>query len=683
MHELNELGFVGREASKTNKCPLCDGTDWCYEISETVWMCGRTDPHHLPQGWKRYKDGKDGRPIYGMGKRGKDSWKGIEPLWKTLIIDDSQEDWQVDALAQMRYQMQRHFKEENEHREESLGSNSTKHSTSQKVPDDDYKAELEKLIPEIEQILREREPLKSFALNRLARKNQTSVSNLVNWAITHRQKTLSASYNGKEFAEIDFGEEEFYIPQLVPKGSAILVTAAPGAGKSSLVYACAKSILSGTAFDGRYPSKGKVLILQGDEGKRTTQKKIRKLGMGELDEWEIDFETNFTDLYGLEQRIVQQQFDIIICDSYSTLNRYSGFEEKDTGFALAAMEIRAMCDRLGCTCFLIHHLNKGGTTRGTTALEANVDEVWRITRESEKTSSKRFFTFTKSRSELSGYFSVQYDPTTGEIHLSEEEEEGKEKEEEKDRKPSNAGGRLLEFVRANEGKYFELMELANNELIAASEHRLRILVRELHGKGLLNRQRRKIGGTEKKWYYVYGVGGSVEVLGGTKRSNDQSMGDRLIVSSFDRPLKEVTLPPGLAAQDTNDTLPNYAENQKGEADERAHSKRTTGRATGAHHEPGLEGSGDTDRSCEAGTRSSEEITDEFEFGGNSGRTRGTNRDMEIPQQTQEREEGVQEEAERSSNSTEPVLDRDSFYSEQAQLFDDDEIDEIPDYGSRW
>jgi hypothetical protein len=52
-------------SKKTQPCPLCDHTDWCYlaENGEAV-VCGRTEPNKAPLGWRYLKDAIDGRPIF-------------------------------------------------------------------------------------------------------------------------------------------------------------------------------------------------------------------------------------------------------------------------------------------------------------------------------------------------------------------------------------------------------------------------------------------------------------------------------------------------------------------------------------------------------------------------------------------------------------------------------------------
>jgi hypothetical protein len=56
-----------KEVTKSNPCPLCQKTDWCYmaENGEAI-VCGRTAPGEEPRGWKYLKDASDGRPLFAI-----------------------------------------------------------------------------------------------------------------------------------------------------------------------------------------------------------------------------------------------------------------------------------------------------------------------------------------------------------------------------------------------------------------------------------------------------------------------------------------------------------------------------------------------------------------------------------------------------------------------------------------
>jgi hypothetical protein len=69
------------EVTKSNPCPLCQKTDWCYlaENQEAV-VCGRTNPGEQPQGWRYVKDAEDGRSIFAVEQEQKLSFSSSFPI---------------------------------------------------------------------------------------------------------------------------------------------------------------------------------------------------------------------------------------------------------------------------------------------------------------------------------------------------------------------------------------------------------------------------------------------------------------------------------------------------------------------------------------------------------------------------------------------------------------------------
>lgn len=368
-------------------------------------------------------------------------------------------------------------------------------------PDSGFDDGFDELMQQVASVLKLSEPRKSYALSKLAKRNGIQESRLISWYFAEQNgKDTSRRFTGPEFMAMEFDEQEWFVKGLIPKSSAVLVTASPGTGKSYLSYAFARAILSGEGFDGRLSCKGKVLILQGDEGMRNSKRKFDRLHMEQYQDWEIDFGYDFTNLIDLERRIVEGGFDFVICDSYATLNRYCGFEEKDTGFANTAMELRAMADRLGPTFILIHHLNKGGTTRGTTALEANVDEVIRLTREEDRADSRRYLGWCKSRAECQDFYEIIYDEPSGELRLLDASDDDGDR----DSRPATIEEKFLLLFRHNPDVWYEIDELVPT--LGSTYNNLRQLLARANRQGKIDRQRRyKDPSNKRNWYYVYGI----------------------------------------------------------------------------------------------------------------------------------------------------------------------------------
>jgi hypothetical protein len=70
-----------KEVNKSNPCPLCQKSDWCYlaENFEAV-VCGRTDSGEQPQGWRYVKDAEDGRSIFAVERERELSFPSSIPI---------------------------------------------------------------------------------------------------------------------------------------------------------------------------------------------------------------------------------------------------------------------------------------------------------------------------------------------------------------------------------------------------------------------------------------------------------------------------------------------------------------------------------------------------------------------------------------------------------------------------
>ena len=60
-------------ASKRTPCPICQNTDWCYELSDSLWVCNRSD--FAPDGWRKTsKQDSAGHFLFAI--------EGDDPEWQ-------------------------------------------------------------------------------------------------------------------------------------------------------------------------------------------------------------------------------------------------------------------------------------------------------------------------------------------------------------------------------------------------------------------------------------------------------------------------------------------------------------------------------------------------------------------------------------------------------------------------
>ena len=86
----------------------------------------------------------------------------------------------------------------------------------------------------------------------------------------------------------DVGKIDWVIRDFLARGAFVLLAAEFGSGKSTLIYRAAEAIYKGELFLDQLPtSRGKVLVIQGDEPHTDAVKKFRRMGL------ETPFERKF------------------------------------------------------------------------------------------------------------------------------------------------------------------------------------------------------------------------------------------------------------------------------------------------------------------------------------------------------------------------------------------------------
>lgn len=292
-----------------------------------------------------------------------------------------------------------------------------------------------------------------------------------------------------EFRQLTPDKREWLIASILPAQTTGLVHSAPGTGKTLLFYDFAKAIATGSPWNGYPTQKGKVLIVQTDEPTSETRDRFEVSGMFEavedgqvlvLSQW------GFSQLRKLERWVEDFKPSLIVIDSLSTANRRSGHEEKDVQYAHGLIDLRDIADKHRCSIWVLHHSNKAGTTRGSTALEANVSEVWRIRTGEPKedlTKTQRVLSVGKSRAGCTGDYLLELDVENfswawhGEHSMAQQTR-------------SNPGAELLSFLTLNADKWFEPDELAQRGFGSCSRDAVRKQCKRLERNGLVRAEER-------------------------------------------------------------------------------------------------------------------------------------------------------------------------------------------------
>jgi len=206
---------------------------------------------------------------------------------------------------------------------------------------------------------------------------------------------------------------EYLIPDLLPCPGTVMVHGAGGDGKSMSAWTIAKHVARGLPFNVRGDlvpvQQGSVLILNGDQSEVQVQQQMRDLEFTASDPvtvvmgWDLNWYFRFTKL------IQKHQPKLVIIDSITGCSRGSAFDENKKEFASPIYWLANNNGRTfpACTILLIHHANKTGGFRGSTAIRDAVDEVWGLRRPDKKQleqtgSNARLITVEKSRAGRDG-----------------------------------------------------------------------------------------------------------------------------------------------------------------------------------------------------------------------------------------------------------------------------------------
>jgi len=206
---------------------------------------------------------------------------------------------------------------------------------------------------------------------------------------------------------------DYLIPDLLPMPGLVMIHGAGGDGKSMTAWTLAKHVARGLPFSIRGDlvpvRQGNVLILNGDQSEVQVKQQMQDLELSHSDPirvvmgWDLNWYMRFVKL------IEKHQPKFVIIDSITGCSRGSAFDENRKEFAGPLYWLANNNGRLfpACTILVVHHSNKAGGFRGTTALRDSCDEVWSLRKPSDKEMeqvgfSSRLISIEKSRAGRGG-----------------------------------------------------------------------------------------------------------------------------------------------------------------------------------------------------------------------------------------------------------------------------------------
>ena len=215
-----------------------------------------------------------------------------------------------------------------------------------------------------------------------------------------------------ELMEQQFSRK-YLIPDLLPSPSVVLIYGAGGDGKSMSAWTLAKHVATGAPFviRGKHVpvEQGPVLLLNGDQPLVQLQEQLEEVEMPAnapvliRNDWSLQRYAQFVAL--------MEHFkpSLVVIDSLIGCSGGKAFDENKSDFATPLYWLTRNNGVLfpAATIVVVHHANKQGGFRGTTAIRDAVDEVWALKRPSERLqealgANSRLITIEKSRSGRGG-----------------------------------------------------------------------------------------------------------------------------------------------------------------------------------------------------------------------------------------------------------------------------------------
>jgi hypothetical protein len=225
-------------------------------------------------------------------------------------------------------------------------------------------------------------------------------------------ESQSETMTVKELLQQDF-ERSYLIPDLLPNPAVVLIYGAGGDGKSMAAWTLAKHIATGAPFviRGQHVpvQQGPVLLLNGDQPLVQMQEQLLEIEMPA--DAPVTLRTDWTlQSYARFQKLMERvRPKLVVIDSLIGCSGGRAFDENKSDFATPLYWLTRNNGVLfpATTILIIHHANKTGGFRGTSAIRDAVDETWSLRRPSDKQleqtgANARIITIEKSRSGRGG-----------------------------------------------------------------------------------------------------------------------------------------------------------------------------------------------------------------------------------------------------------------------------------------
>jgi len=291
------------------------------------------------------------------------------------------------------------------------------------------------------------------------------------------------------------GQREYLIPDVLPHPSVVLIYGAGGDGKSMSAWTLAKHIATGAPFvvRGKHVpvQQGPVLLLNGDQPLIQLKEQLEEV------EYPLDSNTKLLTDWSLQRyaqfiKLMEKvQPKLVVIDSLIGCSGGRAFDENKSDFATPLYWLTRNNGVLfpATTILIIHHANKQGGFRGTSAIRDAVDETWSLRKPSKEDVEKgsapahsRIITIEKSRSGRSGTALIMRQ----EDDLSFSVADFTPEVDDSNTSPSSVTDKVLQRLRVGHPRAFSNTDLNSDPVVGGKTAAIQKSLQRLVKRGLIS-----------------------------------------------------------------------------------------------------------------------------------------------------------------------------------------------------
>jgi len=289
-------------------------------------------------------------------------------------------------------------------------------------------------------------------------------------------------------------KRDYLIPDVLPHPSVVLIYGAGGDGKSMSAWTLAKHVATGSPFVVRGKlvpvQQGPVLLLNGDQPLIQLKEQLEEVdypldsNTKVLTDWQLQRYAQFTKM------MEKVQPKLVVIDSLIGCSGGRAFDENKSDFATPLYWLTRNNGVLfpATTILIIHHANKQGGFRGTSAIRDAVDETWALKKPSKEQiesgnapQHSRIITIEKSRAGRSGtslIMRMEDDLSFSVADFTPEVDPG-------NTSPSGITDRVLQRLRTGYPRTFSRTELNSDPVVGGKVDAIRKSLQRLVKRGLV------------------------------------------------------------------------------------------------------------------------------------------------------------------------------------------------------